>query len=217
MTRTLEEVTGDLYREYTTWKLSEKDKNKLRDEFFQLAIQQNKSVPLSRKTVVEEGTEDEVRSRVEARYPQFIIESITEHDLDGYHKVILVENPEFKSFTYISEGDTPIVFQRQIVEGSPSLDDERLIEELPELWVQISEIPDRTELVSLIKSLSALTAEHIDRVLDDYYPLSKRIMVPFENLTDEDLSIIGKYIIRGKPTIKLAPPRLAKDQDLDSN
>lgn len=218
MIRTLKEVTDDLYREYQGWKTAEKKKNLYKDEFFQLAVTNMSLDQLRRKTVIEEGSsEDSIRDRVKARYPDYTIESVSKHDLDGFYKVLLKENPEYKAFTYISESNPPMVFQRQIVEGPASLDDEQLINDLPELWIEITEIPDREDLVDLVKSFSALTAEHIDRTLDDYYPMRKRVVKPLETLSESQLSQIGKYIIKGDPIVKLAAPRRAKDQDLDQD
>lgn len=180
MTRTLENIVAELGAAYDTWKGGEKEKNELKDEFFKLATQEAGNGPLAEK-VVEIKARDDVQAKQIAiqRYPAWIPDDIREHpDREGYYEIIIRENPELMTFTFEHDGR---VFQRQIVSGSPILDDERLQAEDPELWERIT-----------------------------YVPEPERKLRDFDDLDPETLGALSEYLHESKPTIKFPAPKRAK-------
>lgn len=87
-------------------------------------------------------------------------------------------------FEYVNKQDG-MIYSRQISKAAPSLDDDRLREEDPELWEQITYIPE-----------------------------PQRTLRPLEDLSPEQLAKVGEYLVAGKVTTKLSAPKKAKPEDL---
>ena len=98
--------------------------------------------------------------------------------------VHIKENPEFKPFTFVNPEDG-MVYQKQVVAGAVMFDDERFKQDYPDLYNVVT-----------------------------YVPEPKRELRPLEDLSDEQISILQEYIYEGKPVIKLAAPRKAKEDEL---
>ena len=103
---------------------------------------------------------------------------------DNGFDVHLKENPEYKPFTFVNSEDG-MVYQKQIVGGSVMFDDERFNKDHPDLYNVVT-----------------------------YMPEPKRELRPIEDLSDEQISIVQDYIYEGKPVVKLAAPRKAKEDEL---
>ena len=103
---------------------------------------------------------------------------------DNGFDVHLKENAEFKPFTFVNPDDG-MVYQKQIVGGSVMFDDERFNEDHPDLYHVVT-----------------------------YMPEPKRELRPLEDMSDEQIAIIQDYIYEGKPIVKLAAPRKAKEDEL---
>ncbi len=132
----LTELTKKLGKAVKEEKSAKKDREKLRSEFFDLAT---KSVTtLAQKTVRSyANTKAEAQEEIEKGYPRW---NVIEIRSTGYYwKVLIKEKPEFKSFPFVNPEDGQ-VYHRNVVEGSPTLDDERLQEEDSELWDRITYI-----------------------------------------------------------------------------
>jgi hypothetical protein len=104
--------------------------------------------------------------------------------VDNGFDVRLKENPEYMPFTFINPDDG-MVYQKQVVAGSVMFDDERFKEDHPMLYEVVTHIPE-----------------------------PKRELRPLEDLSDEQIGILQDYIYEGKPVIKLAAPRRAKEDEL---
>jgi hypothetical protein len=112
------------------------------------------------------------------------------------HEVLLVRDNEDGTFLLeirIADLYRPFTFvnpedgmvcARQARAGSLHLDDERLKEENPDLYERVTYVPD----------------ERVLRDLDD--------------IDDEDAALLGEYLYSDKPTMRLAPPRKAKPEEL---
>jgi hypothetical protein len=105
-------------------------------------------------------------------------------------EIIIEENPAFKKFVYVNHEDG-FVYRRNVSEGGPSLDDERLKVEDPELWKRITEV-------------KVVPRQQV-RVLKD-----------METLPDKDLAAMQEYFVPGSMTVKLDAPRKAKPDELDA-
>lgn len=94
------------------------------------------------------------------------------------------ENPKFMPFTFVNDEDG-MVYQKQVVSGPIMFDDERFKTDHPNLYHVVTHIPE-----------------------------PERELKPLEELSDEQIAIIQDYIYEGKPVIKLAAPRKAKEDEL---
>jgi hypothetical protein len=185
--KTLKGVTKQLGNRYRMWKKNEKGKDTLKGEFFNLATEEIiKRGSLDTKTVVMKGpTEEDVRTRIPHYYPIFEVVEIKPNNQDGWFSIILRELPEFKPFTYVNVEDEA-VYQRIVSSGSINLDEERLAEEDPELYTEVTFQP----------------------------PTPPRELKPIDELTSQQLAELNDYIYESKPTVKLAPPRKAKPEEI---
>lgn len=178
-------ITENLGNTYRTWKQSGKLKDDLRDKFFsQINEELKEEVPP--QLVVEFPTDDEEAALRQAQRQYIRHRIVSTAPVEGGYQVILEEDPEYRAFTYINPADGQ-VYQRIISEGSPSLDDDTLREENPELWEAITE------------------------------EVTERKLKPLDNLTAEQLAGLQPYITMPKPQVRLAAPRKAKPEELDND
>lgn len=98
--------------------------------------------------------------------------------------VRLKENPEYRSFTYVNPSDG-MVYQKQVVSGAVMFDDEKFKEDHPMLYEIVTHVPK-----------------------------PQRELRPLDELSDEQIAILQDYIYEGKPVVKLAAPRKAKEDEL---
>lgn len=214
----LNQLTSALGGAYDTWKQSEKLKNSLRDEFFQNATERARSNALGQVVEYVRATDEhDARTRLERLFPTYeILDVVPEKD---QWKGLLQECPEYREFTFVNEADGR-VYQRQIVLGSPLLDDERLKDEQPALWLLVSQLSD--EYLKVRNAISFYTDYYHDESDADYLAesickelsLEIRVLRPLEELSSEELAGIQEYIYYSKPMVKLAAPRQVKAEDL---
>ena len=184
MSKSLEEVCSDLGHNYAHWKKYETAKNASKDEFFALA---DDRVTSERGLAVKTFTftaHGAVGARLRA-----------ERHNPGWIIDILRETDEEgvweaslvedARYQAFSIDVDGFTYARQISRGSTMVDDEWIEEENPELFKEVT-----FEL-----------------------PWGERVMVPLENLRQEVLSRLRKYIYTGKPTVKLAAPKKVKEEE----
>lgn len=180
----LNAVTEQLAKAYDSWKSGEKAKNKLRDEFFEAVLAEVESRSRAEKYAsVSAKNEADARDKLNKQHPTWEIEEIRQNE--NQWEAVLVENPKYVAFTYVNK-DLGLVFQKQVSAGSIYIDDERLAEEDPELYEQVTYIPE-----------------------------PQRELKQLETLPPDVLAKLTDYIYEGKPTIKLSAPRKAKDEELE--
>jgi hypothetical protein len=88
------------------------------------------------------------------------------------------------TFVFVNDEDG-MVYQKQVVSGPVMFDDERFEKDHPMLYHVVTHVPE-----------------------------PKRELRPLEDLSDEQIAIIQDYIYEGKPVIKLAAPRKAKEDEI---
>jgi hypothetical protein len=185
----MQEVTTDLGVHYRAWKDNEKAKDKDKARFWSLiTAEASTSFPLDEALfeVVGAGlTEQQARERAEKYNPRFAVDMIREVE-DGW-EAIMVERPEFVPYTFVNVEDG-MVYQRQVVPGGQLLDDDRMREEDPDLYEEVT-----FEL-----------------------PWGDRIVRPLDALDPRTLADVQGYIYRGKPSVKLPAPRKATEEELGS-
>lgn len=184
--RTMEQATRDLGVHYTAWKVNESFKNEDKERFWKLAVQVCAS-RIPQEILVDIDDDRLTMGQATARAEKYNPRyevTVIRQSATGY-EAIMVERPEFMPFTYVNTTDE-MVYSRQIVEGGQLLDDDRLEREDPDLFATVTiELPWGVTMVR-----------------------------PFETLATETLGAISKYIYRDKPTVKLPPPRAAKEEEL---
>jgi hypothetical protein len=105
-------------------------------------------------------------------------------EVENGFDVRIKENPEYMPFTFVNHEDG-MVYQKQVASGPVMFDDERFKQDHPMLYEVVTHVPE-----------------------------PKRELRSLDDLSDEQIAIIQDYIYEGKPTIKLAAPRKAKENEL---
>lgn len=180
MSDDLTEITGQLGRYYDDWKESEGAKNSAKEAFFEAATRE---VPVrSWSEIIEADNEEDALRIAQRKFHQHNVTDVVKSGDDW--EVFLEEDPSLNPYSFINKEDGR-VYSRQVVQGSPMLDDGAVLADDPELWDRITE-----EIVS-------------------------RQIRSFDDISDEDLKKIGKYLYLPRPTVKLASPRKAKPEELE--
>lgn len=171
------EVTEDFGEIYSTSKEWEKLKKTAQEIFFKAATQERSKERLPRMSVVTlEGPK-----WIEDHYPGWrIIDSDDGMSVPGGTFYLLEEDPSLMEYVFTNPDDG-MVYKRSRTEGGARLDDERLKEEDPDLFEEISEWTEPTQVIR-------------DK----------------STWTDEQAARIKPYLLPGKVGVKLEPPRVAK-------
>lgn len=210
-TRTLDEILDELDDAYGKWKGGEKSKNKLKEEFFEMAISALKEeTKAERVAQVKAKDEFEARALFAKQYPTWDLTVVRENpDKDGYYEAILTENPFYKEFSIEHNGK---VFRRQVVSGSNLLDDERLKEEDRDLWEDVTEWPQEGFLRDILAQTSVDLGDLYD-VIDGIAEKHgvERVLKDLDSLDPYTLAALQKYMYEGPPTIKFPAPSVVKD------
>lgn len=157
---TLEEITSRLGRKYRAFKEAEKAKNEAKEAFFREATE-----VLSRETqaqileLIEAKDREEAKEVAHKQFPRYTLLDVKEES-SGLYRILLEELPNMRSFSFENDG---FIYQRQVTEGSLMIDDERLKEENPQLWEEIT-VPTRE-----LKPPETLTPEQIAEVRKFFY------------------------------------------------
>lgn len=187
----LSDITKKLGYVHAKSKQIEKELKASRSEFFE-AIDNEiiENDTLARQTITfvpPKGKEDaeDLITHVKRFYPGWrIAESGSKKNTH-----IIEEDPAFKKFVYVNREDGNI-YRRNVSQGGPSLDDDRLKKENPKLWERITEV----------------------RIIPEQ---EVRVLTDLDSLPSRDLSAIQEYLVPGPMTVKLDAPRKAKPNELD--
>lgn len=160
----IDQVTRRLGEVYRNWKDSEKEKNKLREEFFELASQSFDDNTRATKVVHvgKIGTYDAAREYAIHKNPFWTVTEI--HLEEDEYFVRMEEDFTLKPFAFVNQEDG-MVYQRTVVEGEVLLDDERMKVEDPELWKEITV----EKVVEEILPFEELRPETLDKLSEYLY------------------------------------------------
>lgn len=214
----LQQVTTRFSKAYDKNKQARKWLDKQQTRMFQAFDETLTEQQLAQKTV---QVPDEVIAEkwLTEHYPGWVTLHVTAGD-DGVYAVIQ-ENPSLKKFRYVNP-ITKEVMGRDMVEGSPMLDDEALQTEDPELWEQISTWPEPWYglVKDTIRQFVSLpwSEDAIENAADDVLRARgvKRVIMDPNDMSDYELSAIQPFITPGKVSVRLSPPREAKEEELDN-
>jgi hypothetical protein len=198
----IEEIVGDLGDTYFIREDAEKLQKTLRSEFFDAATLSQEDASLATKTwIAPKGVSDP--EGLATKYnPGWLIAN--RQDGEENH-LLLVEDPDFKEVTVTSEGDNGrYTITKQIRSGSDLIDDDRMIEEDPDLWDQVSYYPALDFLRQWVPE------EDLERAAIGI-GLSRQLKNP-DDLTPEEIESIKPYAYEGKK-VKALIVKLAKDEE----
>lgn len=172
----IETIVKELAEAYHLEKNAKKAKDETRKQFFESVTKELSEGELAEDIViVDADDEEEAEIRAKAKYPTYSVEASRKHpDVEGKYEVIIRELPEYKSFSVSVDGE---IWQRQIVIGSPVIDEIRLKEQDPELYEEVTALP------------------------------TERVMKPLQEIDDVALARLQKYVTPGKVTQKLPAPK----------
>lgn len=200
---------------YGQWKQGEKDKDSARQELFK---EIDKQVSTDERLVeIHAASEEEAREQIAKRFPAWVLDDIRPiapgaEDFEA----IITENPSFKRYTYFNP-DTKMVYERQVVSGTPILDDEKLLAENPDLYARVTELPYEDWITNLMYHCG-VESQDVDERLTEYLQIlpngPQRTLKDLETLPDEDIAALQNYVYEGKPSARLAPPRKATAEEL---
>jgi hypothetical protein len=209
----LEVVTREFGLAYSGAKQAEAAKTKAQRAFFDACTRALSESTLGQRLVVVDTREIEnVPEYVEIQCPGYTYVSHTDEH------ILVQEDPAVMKFQFINEDDG-YVYGRTNSEGAPSLDDERLRAEDPALWDEISAWaePWYSMFKEVLKTWLPLVSElEIELYLDEYLAkagLLKTITDP-NSWTEDTVEKVSQYMVPGKITVKLVPPRKAKPEEL---
>lgn len=181
----LNDLVDKLGQEYRAWKEAEGKKDELRKEFFKLVTEEVSDQLEEKYVTVTAILEEDVRDYVAKKYPRWeIIDLRPEGTIQDLWEVIIEENPEYKTYSYVDH-DHGYVYTKQVSSGSMYVDDERLQQKDPDLYEQVT-----------------------------YVPEPERKLRSLEELEPELLARLSEYLYEGRPKVSLAAPRKAKPEEL---
>lgn len=219
MSNNLTYITEELGKWHATSKESKKELDKRKDEFFDAItdhLNVNKSSLSSRTVLYPHDLVDisKVEEWVKTYHPGWVMVS---HTLRDYGIVLQIqEDPAFKKFVYINPRDKK-VYQRNVVQDPTYLDTDKLKEDHPDVWLKITEPIEHPGEDLLLEFCTgdlhyAAKAWIEQRKKSVDWP---RNLVDLENVTDQDLSVVGEYMIPGKLKLRLESPRKATTDELE--
>lgn len=179
----LNDVTSELGEAYANWKTWEAAKDEHKREFFALADADVADRGLAIKMIeMPATTEGQARERVERHYPTWLIDEL---------RASRIGEPVYEAVLRENPAYKPYTFThegmtygRQISKGPVMLDDEWLAEDEPALYTQVTfELP-----------------------WGDIIPL------PVDQIPEDLVGRLTKYIYMGKPRASLSAPRPVKEE-----
>lgn len=174
--QTLDEITDELVDSYNTFKDAEKEKDKDRLKFFK-ACDVEVQGDLARMTIeIPEGDSEplDIEEFVKVFHPGWRL-------VEGRAATAVIEeDPSSKPYVHINR-KLGMVIKREVSQGGPSLDDERLKREDPDLWKRISK-PTR-----VLKSTDKISDKDIGAMSEYLVPgkMTAKLAAPRKAKPDE--------------------------------
>jgi hypothetical protein len=214
MTDRIERATRLFGKAYHRSKRAETEKSKRQAQFFAAATDSNAHQVLGQRLipVPADNTGEGIKTHLQRFHPGWRYVSQDEHN------ILIEEDPALLKFQYINLTDG-YVYGRTIVEPGPSLDDEQLRAEQPELWSEISFWPEPWyTLVSDALRIwtPSVTRREIDLFLERFFTNKgiPRTLSDPSSWTEEQVEQVSQYMVPGPITTRLVPPRKATPEEL---
>lgn len=220
--RRIKTVTREFGKRYLKVKQEEAKKSELQKEFFEIATAEIAKRSLSTQ-VIEVPDVDNPSDWIQERYPGWQIVSVqgwesTSPEKGSHYNAIIKEDPALMAFTYLNPADR-CVYARTTTQGPPSLDDERLRKEDPDLWERITVWPEPwySLVVDVYKHLWDEWQDGLEDLAANFLRDRgvQRVLRPIESLSNDELDSLQEYLVPGKVSVRLVPPRPAKRDELE--
>lgn len=213
----LNQVASRFGRAYTNHTKAKERLAKQQKALFAAFDEQIKNSVLNQRTI-HLPSDTDVEKYVADHFPEMNI-ILTTQVGDEDIKVLLEENPSVKKFTYVNREDGR-VYGRTIAQV-PTLDDEALRTEDPDLWEHITEWPEPwlSLVCHTVQAMSSLTwsYESLKATAGDILKDRgvERVLRPFHTLDNSDFAKLEQYLLPGPISVRLKAPRDAKPEELD--
>lgn len=199
-------VTEDFGEIYTLAKEWEDLRVKAQKTFFRLATQEKAKERLPQK-VVDVPEDEDLLAWIGVHHPGWNIIDVNEDET----KLILERDPSLMEYVFTNPNDG-LVYKRSEVESGPQLDIDRLKEEDPDLYDEITTFPQPlwSILTEVTETLDpSFNVEHYLKC----HPDVQKIPIDPEDWTTEQAARIKPYLLPGKISVKLTPPRKSKEEE----
>ena len=205
----LNKITQDFGRTYRQVEELSNRKNKRQIKMFNAFTEAIKNQTLSQQIVEHLDLEYSAQEYVNTYYPGWILKS-----QDGT-KLLVEQDPTIIKFPYVNHEDG-YVYGRTFSQSGPSLNDEKIREEDPDLWEQITQWPE--PLYSIANDVAQFFAGHNDidhgiQVIFETHQIERVLKSPSE-WTDDQKERMAKYWLPGRLAVRLVPPRRATPEEL---
>lgn len=218
--RNTQEIGSELGEIYYIHKDAGDELKDLRLEFFVAAKVAKELEPLARKTVaVPEGLDPDDARAYALKYNSGY--RVVEDQDDETDKLVLEEDPDLIPHTIVIAVDGGVVdsdgkehpgyvVTKTIRSGAQLLDDERLREEDPDLWEDVTEIPNYEYLYALLVQ-AGVDEEDVDTQIANSG--IERVPIHPDKLSRKQMAEVADYLYEGAKT-KALNVRYAKEEEL---
>lgn len=204
---------GEAYARSKDWDAAKENGRK---RFFQAATQELEKKRLPRKTV-EVPKDQDVLEFIKIYHPgwRVLVDSVK-----VMNHVVIERDPALMKYSFINPEDN-MVYGRTYSESGPMLDEEKLQQDDPDLWLAISEYDPASIAFTKAAMQEALSWTHaeltnsfLDKIIDDFLTdrLSRVVKNP-STWTTEQSTAVQKYMVPGPVSVRLVSPRPAKAED----
>lgn len=199
MSTTLDEITTDLGLNHGAKKLATEALEGNRTQFFEAATASLEKTTLATKKIElpKLSDQNQIKAWVARWHPGWRIKDIRIAGL------VIEEDPSFMRFSHINKEDG-YCYQRAVSQAAPTLDDEQLKKDHPEVWLAASE-PDPVAVHW--GNFFGFGTEILDSL--------PRVLLPQDQWNPSDLDIISQYIVPGAISVRLLAPRKATPEELE--
>jgi hypothetical protein len=211
-------ITKKLGKHHKDKGLAEVALKKERQRFFDEVSKEVAKGTLAQKVVPAPEVGD-LTEWVRVYHPGWVL--VEENPEEG--TVLLGEDPSKTKFIFVNHKDG-MVYQRNAIPEAPSLDDETLAEDHPELWERIT-YPVEPEGINYINDflhwvddngLTSIPEGLLNKYVEDTEAFWPRELKPLEEIEHEDLEVLSEYMVPGQISLRLEKPRPAKPEELGS-
>jgi hypothetical protein len=218
--RNTQQIGSELGEVYYIEKDAADELKDLRVEFFVAAKVAKELEPLARKTVaVPEGLDHaDAVARILKYHSGYRLVDDQDEDSD---RLVLEEDPDLIPHEVVIQVDGGVidskgnehpgyVITKSIRAGSSLLDDERLRDEDPDLWEEVTVIPNYDYLYSLLLSAGVEEDDIDEKIANSNI---ERVPLHPDKLTRSQTAALAEYLYEGAKT-KALLVRYAKDEEL---
>lgn len=217
----LREATADFGEAYDLAAQGKKLSETNKASFYDLADQALADERLPQKTIeIPLDYHGTIAEFVAAYYPAWRVLRFQLISDEAPVEALIEKDPAKMKFTFTNPKDKK-TYQRSYQEGHASIDIDRLRDEDPDLWLEISAWPSAPHLLGdYLKYLFPESRIDIDfdKFLDEHGERLgvERILRPSSEWSEKQAGALQKYAVPGKLTMMIVKPRQATEEELEA-